>query len=296
VGLKAIDSSWFGMAGNTVIADWMAYDPRISVTGDWKTNVNKTVGGQFPFLPTGGSGSLRFTPGATTDTVSIFLYSTPASGKVNVSAGASNVIVGTKSADVDKVLKIDFPYSAGTSCIEVTPEGSTGVIYVMGMDAYNSCSPAISVINVGWSGSKLENWMDSRFPLSPFNMLGRLAPDMTTLDIGTNDMNVSDDVAGFMSQYQSLVNMLSMSGDVCIQSAIQSDPSSFSTAENYHAFTDAMKALAMSSRRPFISNEDIFGGYSAAKEAGYVTDARHRNTLGNCRLACVHTSILQAIS
>ncbi|HEX7857247.1 MAG TPA: SGNH/GDSL hydrolase family protein [Sphingobium sp.] len=289
-GLPAIAESMWGSAGTSAIPASL-YDPRRSGFSGWSlyggVSGDGGIGGELS-LTTGTSAGI-FTPSIPVDRVRLF-YKQGEGGIATASA--------TVTVDADATVRATLPGSASPSytrspavdlgalashAIKVNPAG-TAPFYLAGMLAWNSAAPAIDIANIAAAGVKA-SWQTTSARLK---WLEALAPDLTIINIGSNDMlsTGATDIAAFTASVQATITRAKLSGDVMLLfPAIGRDTGSAVTqvlvSDAQRApFRTALAALAASNGCAFVDEQALFGGRDMAQSAGLFADSLHENGSG----------------
>ena len=164
--VPAQSDSWFGDNG-VVIQNNYNYNTQfnaalvLSGNASFSTNPTVAVAGNALGLFTTTSDYATWTPRTACDTVDIYYLTSTGTGYFAYSVdGGTATTVNTAAAK--SLAKVTVALgSLGAHAIKVAA-ATTGYTYIAGMVAYNSASPAISVINLGGLGGNQRTWLTLR--------------------------------------------------------------------------------------------------------------------------------------
>lgn len=291
-GLPAIAESMWGDAGTSQVPASL-YDPRRSGFSGWSqyggNGGDGGIGGTMATTTTTNPGT--FTPSIPVDRVIVFYkqgenFVATATASVTVDGGASLATLnGGSTPGYTRSPAINLGTLA-SHAISVTPAGGAP-FYLAGMIAWDSTKPSIDIANLGVSGVKA-SWQATNARLNWINtstVPGALRPDLTVINIGSNDMIASGptDITAFTASVQAVITRAKLSGDVILVfPAIGRDAGSASQAvlvtdEQRAPFRDALVSLAVLSDCVFVDEQMLFGGRDAAQTAGVFADGLHEN-------------------
>lgn len=189
-GLPAIAENMWGSAGTSAVPASL-YDPRRSGFAGWTlyggVNGDGGIGGEM--MSTTGTNAGVFTPSIPVDRARLFYKqgeggAATATATITVDADATvrATIIGGASPSYTRSGVVDLG-SLASHAIKVNPAGGAP-FHLAGMMAWNATAPAIDIANIAVSGVKAA-WQATNARL---NWLGVLAPDLTIINIGSNDM------------------------------------------------------------------------------------------------------------
>lgn len=286
-GLPAISESMWGDAGTSLVPA-SAYDPRRSGFSGWSLYGGQGgdggIGGALS--TTTGTGPAIFTPSVPVDRARLFFKqgenaAATASAMVTVDADATVLatLPGGSTPSYTRSAAISLG-AAGTHAIRITPAGGAP-FYLAGLIAWNSAVPAVDIANLAVSGVKAA-WQASTPRL---NWLGVLAPDLTIINIGSNDMLASGatSVAAFTASVQAVISKAQASGDcILVFPAIGRDAGS--SAQNVLVsdaqrapFRTALAALATANGCVLVDEQALLGGRDMGQALGLFADSLHEN-------------------
>jgi len=203
-------------------------DPRIGAfPAGWVLSVSgfglagPGPGGQF-FANNSTTNPLTFTPSVQTDTLEVyyldvtgydpFLVKTGASGTTTPTTGGTAGITGS-----NLVKKLVSTYTLGSNVWTVQRSGSGTSTFVVGLSAYNSAAPEISLWNMGCGSQKVSYWTastnfwDTLRQLTDTNGAITGAP-LAIINIGVNDWLQSTNTSSFNQSLSLLVSKLQSGG------------------------------------------------------------------------------------
>lgn len=259
-GVPADAHSFFGFGSYT-------RDARIAI-GSWANWGFNSVGGNY-YASSSATGPLAFTPAAPVDTFVVWFT------RNNVSAGtlAYNVnggSAGTQSqAGTSALASVTITCPLGVNTLNLTNSTGTGFVYVTGIEAYDSTRKCVNVLNAGWAGSTTADWTTAVLAAyDPYN-LSALSPDLTVIQLGSNDMNVPVNVGAYAKNLQTLVTAAKVTGDVVLQTFPPSVVATYGPLAMQAQYYQAILALAAANNVPVV---DVFGrwvSYELSSPLGY---------------------------
>lgn len=260
--------------GNTVDQ----YDPRCKPGAGWST-VSLGCPGANAFTNTTNANPFTFKCDAPVDRA-VFFYVTnagasPADLTVDVGGGVLATLTGNQAAAFRVSPVVDLAALALHS-INVKATATTGCFFV-GLMAWNSMDPGISVLNIGWDGANSSNFVDQSQVWRLFGGIPALTAAGVSLYItgeGINDGLGAVAAATRKANLTALVTQMQTSGggaDVILQS----DPPSL-TNRVAQAIQDAYAidnlAIAQARGVPFLDSGAYLGGNDSATGAVVFSD------------------------
>lgn len=282
-GTPAIEQSWFsdaGTVGSGASPSHHAYDSRVVVNSPWAIfgSTSLTLGGYLYLAAS--AGTFTWTSTANVDSFILhyvtisgggtFSYSIDGGTAVNVSTNAANAWV--KSATISLG-------SPGAHSIALTWV-SGGNVFINGLDAWDSTTPAVRLLNMGIGGVQASIWADSSNPWSSLNALVTKAPTLAVIDLGTNEIIQGTSAATFTTNMQTIITALLPTTDIVLAVPVGMDP-----AQRAQATQDAFRAavLALQAANPatvVMDYPQVYGSYAAQIAANRVYNTDHENQIG----------------
>lgn len=264
------------------------YDARFGSVGAFgNTNMGSLGGWMWGALP---GASLTWTPTTQVDTFEIYYTVNSGLGSFTAKAGllsptTFNEAVGTPQSVGKAVIRP----ALGTNTLTISPV--SGTVYIIGVHAYNSAVKEVSILSMGWGGSTTTNWTAGSF-YSPLQALPAIAPDLTIIDLGLNDVSAGSTASAYTSRMTTIINSIRAYSDVMIFSPnpISANPT---LQQSYDA---SLKQLAQSLGVALI---DIYGrwgqSYGTAITNGLLgPDNTHPTIVGYADIAtCIAGTVTQ---
>lgn len=249
-----------GGAGN---GDSCLNDNRIVCGGGWGVNATFFTAGGDTFLAT-SAGTLTFTPTDQVDTfVFWYLSNGFGAGTYAVDGGSTTSFSEAGSAGLHSVT-----ISAGTlgsHALDIA--WTSGSVYVVGFEAYNSAQGSVLIENAGWSGSRSQTWdSGSSLPYLPQPTITNMAPDVVVLDLGINDWSLPTSVPNYTTFMQSLITSWQAVSDVVLVTPAPSS-TGFVSLATQQPYIAALYQLATTNNIPLIDNFSRWGSYERANPA-----------------------------
>ncbi|TCP65680.1 SGNH/GDSL hydrolase family protein [Sphingomonas sp. PP-CE-1G-424] len=271
-GLATRTNSWFGAGGMATLADVLAYDPRRTGFSAWSGG-SVSLGGAA--LATGNTNPGNFQPSVAVDRASIFFVQTPSQGQFTVSKGSETFTLNAANA-TNAIIRSEITFTTKDASPIVITRTAGGFVNIVGMIAWDSATPGIEVSNFSVYGVVSGYQADVSNPWSPLNALGYYAPDLTIINLWTNNLNTSVPLATSVADVQAIITRAKLTGDCILEW-----PSIAGTAPAYGS--DAVRAqwraslvtLASTNGCAFVDDEALLGGRAGAVANGATADGVH---------------------
>lgn len=284
------DDSSFGPAGRADLATFATYDPRHTFGAGWALYPDTTyssLGGVVIYNSTTTNG-WAWTPLGTVDTVEVYYINAPAAGSFTVdidgAVSGSGFATVTTNGNTQVAKSTINVGSAGAHTLNI--KRVSGLVMIVGMRAYNSAVPSLTIMTAGWAGSSTGNWATNTNPYQPIGALKLVAPHLTDIMLGANDWHdaTATPLATFITNYQTIITAAKVSGDVRLITPYPSDPVSWSTLQaQYNA---AIMQLGATNSVEVVNLTDRYVSYTQATAIGFSAgDGVHQSATGHADLA-----------
>ncbi|KQO13295.1 hypothetical protein ASF09_03330 [Sphingomonas sp. Leaf242] len=271
-GLPTRTNSWFGAAGMSTIADVLAYDPRRSGFTGWSGGVNSLGGAS---LATANTNPATFTPTVPIDRASIFYVQRPGQGIFTVTKGGETFTINSQNA-TSALIRSEITFATkDASPISIT-RTSGGYVEIAGTVAWDSATPGIEISNFAVYGVVSGFQADASSPWTPLNALGTYAPDLSVINLWTNDLGTGVTQAAAIASYQAIISKAKLTGDCILEW-----PSIAGTSPSYGAdpvraqWKASLVTLAATNGCAFVDEEALLGGRAGAQSNGATADGVH---------------------
>ena len=282
-GLPAWAASVAGAGtADAAAGGYPAYDPRVTLGAGWSVNALTGMGGKLFSGAAGSGGGWSFQPDATADRFDLWAVTNTALGVLTVETdGVVRATIATTKAAGMEIATVAFPETGGPVTVRWA---SGGAVFVAGGVAWRSDAKRARVINAGWGGSKVSDWITTDQPYRAYGALPVAAPDLTVIGLTINDWNAGTAPATYKAQLGALVDRAAATGDVLLMTGCPSDPAQgkapYATQDAIH---DAVfEVAAAKGLAAPIDGAALFGGAFAG---GLMFDAVHPNAAGQARIA-----------
>jgi lysophospholipase L1-like esterase len=262
LGLKARASARYGYFPSLMT------DVDITAPAGW--------GASFPFI--GGNAAstngttLSWTPGGSYTKLRIIYNGS--SSAFTVSVNGETVLTTSFQSGTLQERVVTVP--ATSSPVVVTGGSGGGGTFIASMEAYGEDD--ITVVNGGWSGSRLDQWVRSLNYYERIATLKMLAPDLAIIKLGANDANhAQGDISTFAGDLQALIDACRISGDVVLMTP---NPNAYGDPAKLAAIREAYRTKADDNDLPLIDLFERYGSYEAAQAMGYMADTVHKTGFG----------------
>lgn len=269
------------------------YDPRVSAFGTgWATfSPQKIPGGILIAFSGATPGTFTFTPTGAVDTAVIYFVRQTTSGSFAVNVdGGSTISTPTTSGTANSVGSATITFTKGTHAINLVATGN-GNINLMGIVTYDSTTPAVDIVNAGWYGATLTNWIDNTAAYSPLNVASDYQPNLTIIQLTINDSNGGATPANYSANLQTLVTACLTTGDVVIESGIPSNTTQ-ATNGQLASIVAAARAVAASNNLPFWDINARWTSYAVTNPIMPYFDSDHATAVGYADIAQMEAILL----
>lgn len=282
-GLPASAASVAGAgAADGASGGYAAYDPRVTLGSGWSVNALAGIGGKLFSGAAGSTGGWRFQPDSPVDRFDLWAVTNTALGVLTVETdGVARATVNTTKAAAMEATTVTFPETSGPVTVRWA---SGGAVFVVGGVAWRSEARRARVINAGWGGSKVADWIATDQPYRAYGALPVAAADLTVIGLTINDWNAGTAAATYKTQLGSLIDRAAATGDVLLMTGCPSDPAQGRAS---YGMQDAIRnaAVEVAAARGLatpIDGTTLFGGVFAGD---LMFDAVHPNAAGQARIA-----------
>jgi len=250
-------------------------DPRLAGTGGAGVNSTQSsqvqsIAGpviQFPLA----SSTLSFTPANAVNTIKVtYLLVNNGAGHslftYNINGGSSTAIDAQSSTP--GFANFTVTGSLGTNTVNMAWNG-TGYVNFAGFECYNSAAKEVTIINCGWSGATAGNWCDTTNGYNAGYAIPYLAPDLTIICLGLNDLNTGVSVATYTANMQTLITQAKAVGDCLLVTGGPWDPTGSSVSyATQGGYWQAMHQLAVQNNLRIVDMYSRWGTMTAASALG----------------------------
>lgn len=288
-GLVAQSNSYMGVGDSSPASgDSIQFDPRIVKGSSWSHSV-KSLGGSMLKANT-TTNALSFTPTNSVDKFDVYFFQTGGLGTFSYDVDGGSATNQSANNGTAKINKVTVSTTLGAHTLNLKYV-SGGDVYIAGIDAYDSSTKVVSVINSGWVGSATTQWCPNSNEYDACKALVWVDPDLTIINLGVNDwIALSVPLATFITQYQTIITAAKTAGSVILVTPIPSEPSSGAAPETaiQRTYSEAVKALAIANDLPVVDINGYWQSYSGALNRGYMygqTDRYHPGPGGLTNIA-----------
>jgi len=255
-------------------------DARLSMGAGW------AISGANGFNALGGAtlsnnsttNVLSFTPTGQFDTCVVWYGRQTSKGTFNLDIdGGSATSVAT--AGVTATLSQTKTASLGTHTVNITPTTIGQGIDIVGIDCYNSAAPDVRVWNCGRSGAIASDLALAGNAIQSLTVLQTVAPDLTVLNIGINDMVAATSQSSYQASINAIITGARVTGDIVLMVPTPIDPGN-ATQDLQNQFRAWLLDLAKSNSAPLIDMSARWINYSAANTDGLMGNGNHPSALG----------------
>ncbi len=282
-GLPASAASVAGAgAADGASGGYSAYDPRVTLGAGWSVNTLTGMGGKLFSGAASSTGVWSFQPNGPIDRFDLWAVTNTALGVLTVETdGAVRATVNTTKAASMEVTTVAFPETTGPVSVRWA---SGGAVFIAGGVAWRSDVRRARVINAGWGGAKIADWITTDQPYRAYGSIPAAAPDLSVVCLTINDWNAGTAVATYKAGLGTLVDRCLTTGDVLLMTGCPSDPAQGKASYAAQAaLRDAVfEVAATRGLAAPIDGTALFGGSFAG---GLMFDSVHPNAAGQARIA-----------
>lgn len=285
-GINASCDNFFGAGGYE--GALATNDNRLAISGGVTNPLILSAGGRlFSFA---SAGTLTFTPYSQCNKLDVYYVQAASNGTISyaVDGGAPvNIVTGVAASTTMKKLTIDLG-SVGAHSIVFS--WVSGTSYLHGADAYDSTSPRIHIMNMGWHGSRTAMWTTDQTGSSVFTAPNVIRdfykPDlMIGPALGTNDQSVTNAVpsATFKTNQQTLISAWDDNSDILLLNCGPRGDAGRPSESVIADYNVAMRELSNENGIALLDEFSWMGGDEAvAKALGlFASDDLHKSGAGH---------------
>jgi lysophospholipase L1-like esterase len=266
-GVNAGADSYLGYVLRSVGTDAAANnDSRIVAGSSWAKTSAKSIGGLFAFATT-STNTLAFTPRKSCDRFRIWYPTDVGIGTLNYNFnGGADTPINQNAAQ--SLTSVTANATLGANTIFYTR--SSGSVFHIGTEVWDSTENSIRIINAGWSGASSVDMSEAAAAAyAPGLAIQAVAPDLTIIECEGNDLLQSISLATFQTNMQFLITKAKLSGDVVLIAPIPLEVATTFPLSTQAGYINVIKALAVSNNVPLISIYDRWVSYELNNPNGY---------------------------
>jgi len=282
-GLPASAASVAGAgAADGASGGYSSYDPRVTMGAGWGVNALTGMGGKLFSGAASSTGVWSFQPNGPIDRFDLWAVTNTALGVLTVETdGLVRATVNTTKAASMEVTTVAFPETTGPVSVRWA---SGGAVFIAGGVAWRSDVKRARVINAGWGGARIADWITTDQPYRAYGSIPAAAPDLSVVCLTINDWNAGTAVATYKAGLGTLVDRCLTTGDVLLMTGCPSDPAQGKASYAAQAaLRDAVfEVAATRGLAAPIDGTALFGGSFGG---GLMFDSVHPNAAGQARIA-----------
>lgn len=260
------------------------YDTRVNLGGaggapGWTVSSNQIFPGGGLLQDAQGA-IVAFTPTGSVDTFEIVYYNAQPStlslavdnGTSAIASGPTSVTISAGSGWGKATLKTT---TVGSHYAQMGgPDNNNRTLALLGVTAYDSTTKAFDIIVDAALGAKLGDQAASGSGWENLDHIGFVAPDLTIINLGINDMLQGVSTATYTANLQTIITAAQASGDVLLVFPHCFNPSNVPDATQA-TYAAAAKALAANLGIAFLNLREALGSYAAI--SANLVDGTHGN-------------------
>ncbi len=257
-GINALNAGVCGVSNGAVGGARYTYDTRFANNG-WSESPWLTLGGAAFSAASAGVGStLVFAPGFAANMFSVVYPGTSTGGSYSVTATGGGAVTANSAqpnALYTATAAAPSVSAANTVTLDVTQAGAKALC----VEAYDSGAASVNIINAGFGGSNVTQWVADTNPWDALQTLQYLKPALTVVEAGVNEPGQGVSVASFTADLQQIVTAAQAVGDVVL---VTGNPQA--TAAAHAPYMAAMRQLAAQDGIPVLSVDLRWGTQAQA--------------------------------
>jgi hypothetical protein len=229
---------------------------------------------------TSSSNPLKFTPTGVFDTIKV-IWGNNGSGNtsvINVDGGSSLGTISNSSAFGTQT----FSCPRGTHTVNILPPATgTNLMFISGIEVWDSTSPAVSVSTFGLVGGVVASYVFAGTS-GTVAALSQNQPDLAIIDLTVNDADAGTTLSTYQANINTLITDCQVSGDCLLVSANPVNPSGLASYITQSIYNNAFGACAIANNCGFVDMWNRWGGnFTTYNGYGYYADAIHPNDIGD---------------
>lgn len=251
------------------------YDTRATLGTGWASGLAGGVAGNLIYFTGASVGNLTFLPTTNVDTFTIYTVKV-GGGTAAVKINGGSTLATITSAGSGSNAAITVTATAGSNTLSIVPNADGNVV-IEGIVAYLSTTPAIDIISLATAGITAGYYSTNSNSWGMRSVLPVITPDLTLIELTTNDSNTSTGVSTYTANLQTLIIAAQLTGDVVLASGISYTGAG---AANLPAYIAAAKTLAAQNNIQYFDLNARQGSYTLLNSLGLMYDTIHPNALG----------------
>ena len=282
-GLPASAASVAGAgAADGASGGYSSYDPRVTLGAGWGVNALTGMGGKLFSGAASSTGVWSFQPDRPVDRFDLWAVTNTALGVLTVETdGVVRATASTTKAASMEVTTVAFPETAGPVSVRWA---SGGAVFIAGGVAWRSDVKRARVINAGWGGARIADWITTDQPYRAYGSIPAAVPDLSVVCLTINDWNAGTAFSTYKAGLGTLVDRCLTTGDVLLMTGCPSDPAQGKAS--YAAQTALRDAVFdVAATRGLAGPIDGTALFDGSFAGGLMFDSVHPNAAGQARIA-----------
>ena len=270
----AVSHAVIGTGNNPSLYTW---DSRFSAGAGWTMVTLNNVWGISAINNSTTTNALNFTPEGSVDTFVVWHTTTTGGARSFTWAIDGGATTNIDCNVAKSMASVTIPAgAAGTHTLNLSRVA--GSVYILGIQAYNSTTKCVEVLNMGRSGGRASHATSSLTePWDALNALPLFAPDLTVINLTINEWINAGTVDAWKIHMQQIIDVAKTTGDVILMAGVPSKINQSALAYQ-SSFAAAAGELAAANGLPFL---DVFGRFGSQESiSSLYTDDIHPNGAG----------------
>ena len=271
-GIVSSGESFFGDLEISAYTTFAPHDPRITGSAGWAATT-RVIGGK-DWFNNSTTNPFAFTPITVFDKIDVFSLKSNAAFYVNFDGGANSLL--TPGPGTVEIVKVTFT-AASVGIHTVNAARISGATHLVGMIAYRSDQKRLNVLNLGGYGYRSADLAANTNGYDSIPSLKILAPKLTILQAGINDMLNAISVGTYTTNMQNIITAAKLSGDVLLVVPFNIASVSQATQDAFHA---AVRNLGVVNNCVVLDMAARWGTFAQADSAGLMFGSNHATGAG----------------
>lgn len=294
-GIAVNTASFWGSASRQNDA---GYDPRLVRGNGWVIDPFsvRSLGGPV-WYNNSTTNPLSFSPAGAFDSADVYaITNTSAQGQITIDVGGGTLAtVNLLGPAALTKTTVTFPRTTNPT-LNIRRVDASGSTRVSAAVLFDTTTPAVEIYNCGQSGATSVDAVSSQNPWEYRSALAVVAPDVTAIGFGRNDINPINNVS--VAQYKNNIELIhqtaALSGDVIHMTHSPGKEAGLKPYGEQNLYAEARRELAVKYNTPLLDLYAMFGTYERGNSRGLYYDTLHPGLAGSNYIAAALDRLLSA--
>jgi len=268
------------------VEGFASYDRRVAFQGDGWIRFGESLGGRM-FLSRRHGDTLLFSPTAAVDRCTVYFGAAPHHGGFSIADSSSTRASVTRYPAHSELGRITVERDvASTDPFVITHEDGHDIV-IGGIECWNSALPTVQVLNLGIFGQSAKGVLHSEHPWAFRQAFPLLAPDLTIIQLGSNDQSAGIPIPEFRGHLQTIIDLARLSGDVILS---WRHPALHEDEGESESYRQAHIDVAIENEVPLVDLSDLYVSFERSRPLYY--DGTHQTAAGSNLIARTWLSLI----